>query len=183
MTLSENDIIYCDANFLVAYGAREVKQLDLKKRALILFAKILISKCKVIASSLTFDEAWLGIRRELGPKSKKSSWKLRIDHVLRKFGLKLINNRVSEFSYTEVFDDLNSFTNKLLGHNNFQVVQFSNSKDGVRNALQNMNEFKLKPRDSFHLALAKDNKATCFLTNDSDFCKRKDSVGINIENF
>ena len=78
MTFSKNDAIYCDANFLVAYGAREVKQLDLKKRAIVLFAKILSSKCKFVASSLTFDETWLGIRRELGPKSTKKKMPIRL---------------------------------------------------------------------------------------------------------
>lgn len=183
MTFSKNDAIYCDANFLVAYGAREVKQLDLKKRAIVLFAKILSSKCKFVASSLTFDETWLGIRRELGPKSTKKNLRFKIGIFLEKLGLKFINNGISEYSYSEVFNDLNSFTNKLLNHENFSVVQFNDPKDGVKNALMGLNDFGLKPRDSFHLAYIKDNRITCFVTNDSDFCKKKDKIKINIENF
>jgi predicted nucleic acid-binding protein len=180
---SKNDIVYCDANFLIAYGAKKVKQPELQKRALILFAKILASKCRFIVSSLTFDEAWLGIKRELSPKSVQNKWKLRADELLRKVGLRFINNDVLNFSYYEVFDDLNYFTNKLLDHENFSVVQFENANNGVRNALDNLNNLKLQPRDSFHLAFAKDNRATYFLTNDSHFLKKKENIEMNIINF
>lgn len=183
MTFSKNDTVYCDANFLVAYGAREVKQLDLKKRASVLFAKILASKCKLVASSLTFDETWLGIRRELGPKSVKKNLRFKISIFLEKLGLKFINSGTSEYSYSEVFNDLHFFTNKMLDHKSFSVIQFNDPKNGVKNALMNLNDFGLKPRDSFHLAYIKDNGITCFITNDSDFCKNKDKIKINIENF
>lgn len=52
MKITKDDIVYCDANFLIAYGASEVKQPELKKRAYILFAKLRIHKCKIVASTL-----------------------------------------------------------------------------------------------------------------------------------
>ena len=159
MTFSSGDIIYCDANFLIACGAKKVKQPELKKQALILFAKILAGKCKLIASHLTFDEAWLGIKRELDPKSVKNKWKLKVDDLLQKVGLKFINTGVENFSYAEIFDDLALFTNKLLEYEKFSIVQFDDPKNGIKNALENLNNLKLKPRDSFHLAFAKNNNA------------------------
>jgi predicted nucleic acid-binding protein len=183
MIFSEDDVIYCDANFLIAYGAKKVKQPELNKRALILFARILAGKSKLIASTLTFDEVWMGIKREIDPKSVKNRWRIRVDNLLQRVGLKLMNSGVENFSYAEVFDDLNSFTNKLLNHKKFSVIQFKDPGSGVRNALNNLNSSRLKPRDAFHLAFAKDNGANCFLTNDSDFGKNKDKIGIIIENF
>lgn len=185
MTFSENDVVYCDANFLIAYGARKVKQPELKKRALVLFAQVLIGKCKIIVSSLTFDEVWMGIKREIDPKSVKSRWRIKANDLLQRVGLKLMNSGVENFSYSdsEIFNDLESFTNKLLGCDNFAVVQFDNPKNGVVCALENMNNFNLKPRDSFHVAFAKNNQATYILTNDSDICKKKDKIEVNIINF
>ena len=64
MTITKNDIVYCDANFLIAYGASKVKQPDIQKRAYVLFAKLLACKCKIVVSALTFDETWLGMRKD-----------------------------------------------------------------------------------------------------------------------
>lgn len=183
MTITENSIIYCDANFLVAYGAKSVKQPELKKRAYILFAKLLASRCKVIASPLTFDEAWLGIRRELGPKVVFGNFRFIINNLIDKIGMKLKNYGASEFSYFEIFDDLNSFTNKLLNHKNFSAVQFNDAADGIEKALANINDFKLRPRDAFHLAIMNDNSATHFVSRDKHFVKDKNQIGINIINF
>lgn len=183
MTIPKNSIVYCDANFLVAYGAKSVKQPELKKRAYILFAQILANGCKIIASPLTFDEAWLGIRRELGPKKISNNFHFNINKLLEKIGMRLKNYGASEFSYSEIFNDLSSFTNRLLGHKNFSIIQFNNATDGIKNALENMNRFKLKPRDSFHLAIANDNSTTHLISNDADFIRNKDHIGVNIINF
>ena len=183
MTIIKNSIVYCDANFLVAYGAKSVKQPELKKRAYILFAQLLASGCKVIASPLTFDEAWLGMRKELGPKKISNNFHFNINKLLEKIGMRLKNSGASEFSYSEIFNDLNSFTNRLLDHKNFSVVQFNNAADGIKNALKNINHFKLKPRDSFHLAIANDNSTTHLISNDTDFIRNKDQIGMNIINF
>ncbi|MFH1048551.1 MAG: type II toxin-antitoxin system VapC family toxin [Patescibacteria group bacterium] len=182
MKITKKDVVYCDANFLVAYGSKKVKQPEIQKRARILFAQLLISGCSIIASSLTFDESWLGIRREFGHKSIISNIRFVISKLIEKVGLRLINYGVIEFSYSEIFNDLNSFTNNLLNHRNFSVVQFQDSAMGVRDALGNINKFKLRPRDSFHLAIMKDNKATYFISNDSHF-KDKNQIEIRLINF
>lgn len=182
MTITKNDIVYCDANFLVAYGSQKAKQPEIQKRARILFATLLISGCKIIASGLTFDEAWLGIRKELGPKSIINNIRFMISKLIERVGLKLINYGATEFSYSEIFNDLSSFTDKLLNHKNFTVMQFQDSAMGVRDALSNIHKFKLRPRDSFHLAIMKDNKATYFISNDGHF-KNKNQIGIRLINF
>ncbi|MBU3964947.1 PIN domain-containing protein [Patescibacteria group bacterium] len=182
MTITKNDIVYCDANFLVAYGSKKAKQPEIQKRARILFATLLISGCKIIASNLTFDEAWLGIRRELGPKSIINNIRFMISKLIERVGLRLINYGATEFSYSEIFNGLSSFTNKLLNHKNFNVMQFQNAAIGVKSALNNMNKFGLRPRDSFHLAIMKDNKTTHFISNDGHF-KNKNQIGISLINF
>lgn len=185
MIITENSIVYCDANFLIALAEgkrKELKQPE-RKRARVLFAQLLISKCKIIVSTLTFDETWLGIRKELGPKAILNNSLFTLNKLLNRFGLRLKNYGASEFSCSEIFDDLNSFTNKLLNHKNFSVVQFNNAANGVKKALANINNLKFKPRDSFHVAIMHDNSATHFISNDSDFVRNKGQIGVNIINF
>ncbi|MBU4082634.1 hypothetical protein KKB98_01640, partial [Patescibacteria group bacterium] len=86
-------------------------------------------------------------------------------------------------SCAEIFDDLNFFTNRLLSHRNFLVVQFGDADNGVKNALENIKNFKWRPRDSFHLALMRDNAATDCITGDNHFIKNKNQIDINIINF
>lgn len=180
MMFSKNDIVYCDANFLVAYGSKKVKQPEIKKRARILFANLLISECKIIVSALTFDETWLGIRTELGPKKIFNNSRFIFDKFLEKVGIRLINRGVLEYSYSDIYNDLDNFTIRISKHKNFSIVQFDNADNGVRNALLNLKNFKLKPRDSFHLALAKDNNATHLISNDNHFKNINNQIGVNI---
>lgn len=183
MTITKSDIVYCDANFLIAYGANKVKQPDIKKRAYILFAELLACECKIVASALTFDETWLGIRRELGPKKISNNFRFFISKLLEKIGCKLINYGASEFSYLEIYDDLNGFTNRLIKNSNFSVIQFNNPAQGVTKTLEYLKDYNLKPRDSFHLSIMKDNNASAFISNDKHFDKIKEDLGINIIKF
>src|SRR3990167_3385057 len=118
--------IYCDANFVIAYGAKATKQPELQRQAQALFARLLISQCKICVSALTFDEAWNGIRKELGPKTVSNSVRYKLSRFIEKFGLRLANYGASEFSYREIFNDLHSFTANLLNSNKIEVIQFNN---------------------------------------------------------
>src|SRR4030042_3421900 len=170
MRITRNSIVYCDANFLVALSAGSVKQPELKKRACILFAKLLISGCKTIASPLTFDEMWLGIRREIGAKNILNNLRFGVNKFLN-------NKQVEYYSYTEIFPYLQDFTDELLKHRNLSIIQFNDAQKGVKNSLQNIKNFKLKPRDAFHLSYVNDNGATHFITNDGHF----NGKGMDIE--
>jgi len=184
MTITKNSVVYCDANFLIALACkRKGFEQPERKWARILFAQLLASGCKIIVSTLTFDETWLGIRKESGPKSISNNLRFTINELMKKIGVKLIDYGASEFSCAEIFDDLNFFTNRLLSHRNFLVVQFGDADNGVKNALENIKNFKWRPRDSFHLALMRDNAATDCITGDNHFIKNKNQIDINIINF
>lgn len=183
MEIPNNECVYCDANFLVAYGAKVVTKPEVQKSAWILFAKLLVGNCKIVASSLSFDEAWNGIRKEASSSVVKKNVQLRdmADGLLRKCGVCLVRPKQSAFSYGEVLSTLKEFTNKLLSTPAFEVVQFPTSfeKDGVTRALDNIETFKMKPRDSFHLSIAQMNDIKYIIARDSDFTK-KDLQGVNV---
>ncbi len=174
MEIPNNTTVYCDANFLVAYGAEKVKEPAVQKRAWILFAKLLVNNCKITASPLSFDEAWLGVRREADPK-KKLWLRDKVDVLLRKCGVRLVGQTTQEFSYNEIMPTLREFTSKLLSSLKFQVVQFSSAteKSGVTRALDNIEKFGMKPRDSFHLSIMQMNNIEYIVSRDSDFSKKK----------
>ncbi len=181
--------VYLDANFLIAYAGYSIKQSLLKKRAKILFAKLLIEKKEFVVSSLVFDELWYGSRKEIGPKMVKDKIKDRIKFQIGKFlektnwdkiGTRLVNQCIVNFSCYEIYDSLKIFTKKLLNSENFYVVQFNDSKNGVLKALENIKEFKLRPRDAFHLAYMRDKGIKEIITNDKDFLREQENMEIKV---
>ncbi|MDO9530412.1 MAG: hypothetical protein Q7J27_14810 [Syntrophales bacterium] len=104
--IPNNAVVYCDANFLVAYGAKQVEQSDIQKRAQSLFAEFLINDCQIAASPLSFDEAWNGVRRVLGPKNIKNKARFLVNRLLNRCGLRLVNSGCEEFSYGDVLTDV-----------------------------------------------------------------------------
>ncbi len=171
MTIPADATVYCDANFLVAYGAKETKQPETQKRAQVLFAELLSKGCRITASPLSFDEAWNGVRKEAGPK--------------KIFSLPLVNSRGVEFSYSDILSNIKSFTNNLLASPKFMVIQFPSSqeKTGVNQSLNNMDSLKLKPRDSFHLSVMQLNNIQHIITRDKNFSNKIKGLGINIVPF
>lgn len=183
MTIPSNTVVYCDANFLVAYGAKQIKQPEIQKRAQILFAQLLSRGCQITASPLSFDEAWNGVRIEAGPKNIKSKARFLLNMAFNRFGLRLINSGGVEFSYDDILSDIKSFTKNLLASPKFTVMQFpiSQEKTGVNQSLDNMGMFKLKPRDSFHLSIMQSNSIQHIITRDNnDFGNRVKNSGIEV---
>jgi predicted nucleic acid-binding protein len=163
MTIKTNEKIYCDANFFVAYGAKQLTDPDRKKKALILFAELLANGCVLTASPLTFDEAWKAIRDEAGVKPNGS-----------------------RFSFVEIAPTLRTFTEELLSRDKFEIVQFPVGEEGsgVQQALDNLENFGLKPRDSFHLATMQKNQIQHIITRDGhDFGAKAKDIGITVLNF
>lgn len=172
MKLSKYSTVYCDANFLIAYGAKEVKQPEIKKRAKFLFGEILASKSICFVSSLTFDECWLGIRRELGPKQIIDKFRYNLNRILRKIGLRLENYGAIEFSYKDIFHDLKQFTEEVSNNPRFKIIQFKDIKYGVKQALENLKLFGLKPRDAFHLSYIQEKGIKYLITGDRRLQKK-----------
>lgn len=183
MEIPNDALVYCDANFLVAYGSKETKQIKVQKSAQILFAKLLVNNCKIVASPLSFDEAWNGIRKEAGLKTKNNFQRLhyKVDSILQKCGIRFVQSAASGFSYKEVLPTLKEFTSKMLLSSKFQVVQFPVpiEKNGITKALNNIEKFGMRPRDSFHLSMMQMNDIKYLVTRDTDFTKKKfDDVDI-----
>lgn len=178
MTIPDNSIVYCDANFLVAYGAKHTKQPAIQKRAQILFAELLTNNCKIAASPPSFDEAWNGVRREVGPKRISNKIYFFLNKVLNKLGFYHKNSGVIEFSFGDVLNDIKIFTEKLIVSQKFIVIQFpaSQEKKGVRQALDNVDKLKFKPRDSFHLSVMQLNDVKHIITRDKKFEKSGVSI-------
>lgn len=178
MTIPSNTIVYCDANFLVAYGAKQTKQPAIQKRAQILFAKLLTNNCKITASPLSFDEAWNGVRKEVGPKRISNKIYFFLNKTLNKLGFYYKNSGAVEFSFGDVSNDIKNFTEKLIASPKFIVIQFPvlREKEGINQALDNVDKLKFKPRDSFHLSVMQLNGVKQIITRDKKFEKSGISV-------
>ena len=150
----KNEKIYLDANFLIYWFIS--KEPELKKRARCLLAEFLVGKKELCCSTLTFDEAWYGIKKEYNQQN------------------------CSELSCDKnpLFEKLEKFTEAILPKVN--VIQFGDVKKGILEALSNVNKFGLRPRDAFHLAAMKNNGVNVIVTDDKDFARNKDQMIVSV---
>jgi predicted nucleic acid-binding protein len=164
--LGKGSVVYLDANFLVAYGAKKTRQPAKQTSAKRLMAQLLVGKCRLTASPLVFDEAWMAIRNESAapPTSSLGKLKLYSSPLFRKIGMKFVNYSQDVHPFITIMGDVRRFTSLLIGLSVFEVVQFQDGSAGVTDALSRLNEFK--PRDAFHVAFALENGATHIVTND-----------------
>lgn len=153
---TNNNKVYLDANFLIYWALPKDNATRIKIR--ILLAKLLISKRELCVSTLSIDEAWFGIKNTYNE----------------------INNTTQSCFEESVVNELKKFTNILLQKATF--LQFIDPKFGTNQALNFVENFKLKPRDSFHLSLMKEHLITDIATNDNDFNRIKSLADINVIN-
>ncbi|MBU4347003.1 type II toxin-antitoxin system VapC family toxin [Patescibacteria group bacterium] len=154
-TNTKGEKIYFDANFLIYWFIS--KEPELKKRARSLLAEFLINNNDLYSSALALDEAWWGIKDEYNQQNG-------------------VNFSCGD---NDVFEKLSQFTKLILAKLN--LAQFADIKNGVEDALDNIKNFNLKPRDAFHLATMKDNGIKIIVTGDEDFIGNQVSMGISVQ--
>ena len=139
--------LYLDANFLIAYFADNHDDHDSSK---ILFFNLLKQNCKMYISTLGLDESWYKIWEVLQkdtPRDKRKSFK--------------------EF-YSEIKQVLNSIEDLS---DDIKIIQFEKDlKNGVRQSVENIGTFNMRPRDAFHLSYMQDCGLIAIVTkNKADF--------------
>ncbi len=144
--------VYLDANFLVYWSVS--KKPELRKRARILFAQLRNQKAILALSPLTFDEAWNGIRKEVDVK-------------------------LSHFDFL-IFSQIETFTNSIFNKSFIKVIQLQNIQEGISQALDNIKQYQLRPRDGFHLAIMKDNQIFKMVSSDPKFINQQSKMGIEV---
>ncbi len=156
MTIStKGKKIYFDANFLIYWFIS--KKPELKKRARVLLAEFLSNKDNLYSSTLAFDEAWWGIRNEYNQQ-----------------------NNVNLSCYDDlVFDELKKFTDAFLPK--LKLAQFTNANNGIMAAMNHIKNFKLRPRDAFHLAIVEDNNIEVLVTGDKHFIENENLTDIIVQ--
>lgn len=147
-----NPTVYLDANFLVYWSVS--KKPELRKRARLLFSQLRSQRSILAVSPLTFDEAWNGIRKE-------------------------INARKACFEPV-IFIQIENLTNNILSKAFIKIVQLQNPQKGILQALNNVKQFELRPRDGFHLAIMKDNEILKMVSSDPKFINQQSKMGIEV---
>lgn len=141
--MNTNNKIYLDANFLIFWALP--KDEKIKKKVRIKLAEILVKHYDTSTSCLAIDETWQGIKQTYNSL-----------------------NGVTKSCFDEpIYSLLNEFTNNLF--KKVSIIQFSDPIMGTSNAMSHVKNFKLKPRDSFHLAMMDDNLISEIITDDGDF--------------
>lgn len=155
MNIKEQEKIYLDANFLVYWALP--KNPEIRKQVRFLLAKIL--EKNLGTSCLAIDEAWNGIKKTHNE----------------------INTTQLGCADEPIFSLIKNFTEKIT--KKIEILQFNDKINGINEALRNIEKFKFRPRDAFHLAIMKDNNVANLVSNDSDFIKKEKQIGVNIINF
>ena len=110
-------------------------------------------------STLSIDEAWWKILAAAYER----------DHGARSWHSAIVRDNPSVLR--TYFPELRKFTTRLLALPRLRVIDQTNSKDLVIQALDNIRDHSLAPRDAFHLALARAIGVPNIITNDAQFQK------------
>lgn len=186
MKIIKNSKVYLDANFLVAYliPAKREKDKIYNKKAQKALAWLIVNNCKMYLSSLVFDEFWNGVKKEAGVKRVRSKLRFYINSFLQGFGIKgLMDSGVDYYAHYELYSDLTKYTDKILSFPRVKIVQFNNIINGIKQALENIKQYQMKPRDGFHLSLMQNLQIPFILTQDPKFLKINSKSGITGESF
>ncbi|MDP2649668.1 MAG: type II toxin-antitoxin system VapC family toxin [bacterium] len=147
--------VYIDANFIVAYF---VFVHTSHAKAAILMAQLLSNNNTLCFSPLSLDEAFNKIYEEL----KKSA-----------------PTSLRGYSHAHFFTELKNALDILLQHRQMRLRQFENNlNQGATNALDNVRDFTMRPRDAFHVAYMQDLNIKYVVSKDTGFDKLS---AINIE--
>lgn len=135
--------VYLDANFLIAYFANNHDDHDSSK---ILFFNLLKQDCKMHISVLGLDEAWFKVWEVLQKDISKEDRK----------------------SFREFYAEIKQILESLEGlSENIKIIQFEKSlENGVKQSVENIGRFDMRPRDAFHLAYMQDVGLKAIITKD-----------------
>lgn len=139
------DRVYLDANFLIAYFVPGHSDYQ---GAVRLFARLLSRKNKLYISPLAVDETWHGMVRQM--KTQIGSTQ----------------------PHAAFYSQLKTVLDQILASDDIEIVQFENDlEEGIKQALENLHRYTLKPRDAFHLAIMMDLDIKFIATNDPSFIR------------
>ena len=171
---NKGDNVYLDTGFLVAYSLPYTQGGKYTTTAKKLMAEMIINKCHLMVSTLSFDELWRAVKDEKDALRKEQSVKRKINKVIKKIG----RFTVSGYSYTDIMSDLKLSTESLLKLP-LKFLNFSDASKGILESLKLLEtHITSKPRDSFHASLAKEHKVTVFIGRDVRFLKGISKLGI-----
>jgi predicted nucleic acid-binding protein len=148
--------VYCDANFLISW---HLPKHQWHYQAGYLLATLLARRASLHVSTLAIDEAW---------------WRLLIrfyeeDHGDRTWRGDIVREDPNVLKMYE--PEIRKFTESLLDLPKLEVIDQMHSKALVIQALDNIRDHSLAPRDAFHLALARAIGVPHIVTNDVQFQK------------
>lgn len=158
MSPPSNQEVYLDANFLIAYL---LKNHDDSSGSVALLAALLVSKNKVRITALSLDETFNSLVREK-------------NNQMQAAGTPASSTRLPHAAF---YTDLKSAITTLLALPDLELIQYQNDiKKGAEKAVDNIKNYKMKPRDAFHLSYMQDRGIKYIATNDKDFDKIPSTV-------
>ena len=185
MKISENSVVYLDANFLVAYfvSAKRKEDKIYNKKAQKIFAYLMVKKCDICLSPLVFDEFWNGVKKEADVKRIRNRLRYWVNKFVQKFGIRgLKDSGVEYYAHYEIYSQLEKYTEKLLSLPQVKLIQFVRIIDGIQQALKNIKQYQMKPRDAFHLSLMQDLKIPFVVSFDPKFIRIPAESGVRCIN-
>ncbi|MBU4099631.1 type II toxin-antitoxin system VapC family toxin, partial [Patescibacteria group bacterium] len=76
-------------------------------------------------------------------------------------------------NYKDYISDIRQAVNLLINDSTFRVTQFNDPASGCSHAVDNIDNYILRPRDAFHLSYMQDQQIKYIVTNDRNFDKVK----------
>ena len=141
---------YLEPNFLASLF---IPGHEFQQRAMVLFATLRIQNYNLYVSPLVLDELWLAIYKELNKQGKIKKGPV------------------------DMCDDVKKSWETIKKYSFIKLIQVKNPISiGVENAINYLKKHNLRPRDSFHLAIAKSHNICEIVSYDSHFTDNQKQV-------
>lgn len=160
LLLHQNEEVYLDSSFILdclidesCLDSDQKKSFQPAKKLLI---QLVQKKVPMLISTLAFDEVWYICLKLLYQRDNgKGSWQ----------GGQILKKNPGIISKYKA--EIEEFQKKILKNPHLRVIGVP--EDTMNSAFNNMLNFKLAPRDSFHISVCCSEQAKYFITGDRDF--------------
>jgi len=147
--IPESSEIYLDTSFLAPYLlAPHQKYQEAQK----LMARLLIGSNRLVLSALVLDETMNVIKEVMQSQEDAANLKKGKNHK-------------------DYISDIRKAVDTVIQNSNFRITQFNDEISGCSKAVDNIDNFTLRPRDAFHLSYMQDQSIDYIVAGDKKFDK------------
>lgn len=164
--LNSKEKVFLDTAFLASFSISNHRD---NKKALKLLTELTL-KYDLHTSPLCFYELWQVVKKYEDFEKGNYRFVRKANRILKSIYLKILIEKMRNFSYKKVIDNLRNCTNQITSSNFITIAPLSDKS--IDPALDAIDKFDTKPGDAFHFSAITNQKIKLVATgNKKDFIR------------